>query len=799
MHLQAQAILLGLAVVCTVQADVSHLPNQQQSAGHTFVAASGQIVKQSYNPNGGASYSSNVFNAGNNQDNSRYWWMNTGASPFTKNQNSLTNADTASQLNTLRANTNGCTSTSCQATAGTLNIKHDKQHATKQNNDYSHNPFINNAKKAPQSSTNNLYKQMAHISGSPLEVNSLSQSNQNNNYYSQQQQQQAPRIPCHGPTQICAPKRVCSNGLIRESDLGLVLSQSKNCDSSIEECCAIQADQRPQAQSTSCYDSNSACVAPKNCLNGYISGDQKNLRTNSDRCYGAEVCCRSGNQRRSTTYNQENSVAASSSTSEVLTKEGYVVNVPSNQYLPSFDPNQGSPSNDDPTILRPNPPPTPQRPTPPPPQRPTPPPPQRATPPPQRPTPPPQRPTPPPPQRATPPPQRPNPPPPQRPTPFPQQPQRIPQQTQNRPVIQSFDQAQPIVPVGCAAALNCTDIQYCTSGGVISKTPVILTPEQELYRVPMTDCMDQSTRQIGKCCRDPDYVDPWPLILFIVYLKNTQPRGAGPLDTGFGEFPWMAMVILESNKSLLCGGAIIEKNMVVTSANCVYGLNPRDIMIKGGEWRLGSVEEPKAFQIVRVKNVIYHPAYQPTTLESDVALLYLEENLRYDTHIGPICLDQAESVPSPNDDCVTTGWGKNVLKVHIQNSLMHSIPISVLPQADCQAKLQASSLGYYDSLICGISQSDSCQVDVGSALACADRSGRYSLKGVYSAETDCNSPNQVVAFTHTDLQWIREAKQNPLKARVQPPQPEYLPQSTNEQGYIIAKPTSPQRLYLPPQ
>lgn len=100
-------------------------------------------------------------------------------------------------------------------------------------------------------------------------------------------------------------------------------------------------------------------------------------------------------------------------------------------------------------------------------------------------------------------------------------------------------------------------------------------------------------------------------------------------------------------------------------------LNPRDIMIKGGEWRLGSTEEPKAFQIVRVKNVIYHPAYQPTTLESDVALLYLEENLRYDTHIGPICLDEADSVPSPNDDCVTTGWGKNVLKGNYNAIIIH--------------------------------------------------------------------------------------------------------------------------------
>ena len=221
----------------TVQADVSHLANNHQqsnsigSAGHTFVAASGHLVKQTYNPNGGASYSSKAFNAGNNQDNQdRYWWMNTGASPFTRNTGTQ-NQNTHSIASTAN---NGCTSTACTASAGTLNIKHDTQHANKRN-DYSQNPFINNAKQTPQSSTNNLFKQMAQISGSPLEVNSLSSSSQTNqyqqspqnNYYQQQQQQQAPRIPCHGPTQICAPKRVCSNGLIRESDLGLVLSQSR--------------------------------------------------------------------------------------------------------------------------------------------------------------------------------------------------------------------------------------------------------------------------------------------------------------------------------------------------------------------------------------------------------------------------------------------------------------------------------------------------------------------------------------------------------------------------------------------
>lgn len=87
---------------------------------------------------------------------------------------------------------------------------------------------------------------------------------------------------------------------------------------------------------------------------------------------------------------------------------------------------------------------------------------------------------------------------------------------------------------------------------------------------------------------------------------------------------------------------------------------------------------------------------------------------------------------------------------------MQHTSVSPLPQSDCQSKLEASRLGYTNSLICGVTQQDACEVDVGSALACADRSGRYTLKGVYSSETGCGEPNQVVAYTKTDLQWVRD-------------------------------------------
>ncbi|KAG8300395.1 hypothetical protein J6590_077516 [Homalodisca vitripennis] len=44
----------------------------------------------------------------------------------------------------------------------------------------------------------------------------------------------------------------------------------------------------------------------------------------------------------------------------------------------------------------------------------------------------------------------------------------------------------------------------------MSNSPVILTREQAENKVPLTDCQDPDTGIVGKCCRDPNYKDPWP-------------------------------------------------------------------------------------------------------------------------------------------------------------------------------------------------------------------------------------------------------------------------------------------------
>lgn len=64
------------------------------------------------------------------------------------------------------------------------------------------------------------------------------------------------------------------------------------------------------------------------------------------------------------------------------------------------------------------------------------------------------------------------------------------------------ESVKPLAQIQCPAATNCTEVQFCNSDGSISKTPVYLTPQEEAYRVPLSDCRDLSRGIDGKCCRD---------------------------------------------------------------------------------------------------------------------------------------------------------------------------------------------------------------------------------------------------------------------------------------------------------
>ncbi|XP_045538525.1 uncharacterized protein LOC106708339 [Papilio machaon] len=487
------------------------------------------------------------------------------------------------------------------------------------------------------------------------------------------------------------------------------------------------------------------------------------------------------------------------------------------------------------------------------------------------------------------------------------------------------------IPAGCAAALKCTPIEFCTADGIISNTTIILSRDQNAYRVPLTDCKDLATGRIGKCCRDPFYTDPWPTnqlgkwvpgvfggndgkyvpdnrdssstirnqvtgrpdvtgstILnnfrtpkpttptfgttpgqgqisivgqgngieqgqgairnqgkgqrnkfgFVsqgIKLENGQGQyteqgvgqavvqgggvglvqgggvgirqgvgltteneysassnriylqrydGAGQcgvkhgqrpygnhnnLEVDFAEIPWQAMVLLQSNKSLLCGGVISRPDVVLTSASCVDGLDAKNVLVKGGEWKLGIDDEPLPFQIVQVKTIIFHPGYKSGSLKDDVAILYLSENLRLANNIQPICMpnskDSINAFYNGGGECIVTGWGKVVLQSHLAGSIMHSVNVSLIQADQCESRLQQDYphlLDNYDRDSCACGQptnplNNICKVDIGSALACTTGDGYYVMQGIYSWDSGCQTGNQLAAFYKFDIEWYEWA------------------------------------------
>ncbi|XP_047038564.1 uncharacterized protein LOC124643605 isoform X1 [Helicoverpa zea] len=241
------------------------------------------------------------------------------------------------------------------------------------------------------------------------------------------------------------------------------------------------------------------------------------------------------------------------------------------------------------------------------------------------------------------------------------------------------------------------------------------------------------------------------------------------LEVDFAEIPWQAMVLLQTNRSLLCGGVITRPDVVITSASCVEGLEAKNVLIKGGEWKLGIDEEPLPFQIVQVKHILRHPYYKAGSYLNDVAILVLTENLRLAKNIWPICLpsstDTLDAFYNGAGECIVTGWGKSVLQAHLLGSIMHSLNVSLLNPGECEAKINQDYphlLEQYnqDSCVCGQPTNPAnniCKVDIGSALACTTGDNHFVLRGIYSWDSGCQTGNQLASFYKFDLEWYEWA------------------------------------------
>ena len=269
------------------------------------------------------------------------------------------------------------------------------------------------------------------------------------------------------------------------------------------------------------------------------------------------------------------------------------------------------------------------------------------------------------------------------------------------------------------------------------------------------------------------------------------------LTANFGEWPWQAQILFNSNP--ICGGSLIDHEWVVTAAHCLEDVDTsKDIIVSLGQYNSKSTEEPFGVINRKVLKRKIHPKYQSNLsyklFENDIALLQLDEKVVYNVNIVPICLpDPSEDFGEDNGWAI--GWGETgayvnedyvegseeVFDYRTENTttsiVLREVNVPLMSHAECgtdfddtdkllfghpndeESRLQALRRSYRIKkfFICTENRDrrDVCQGDSGGSLGVQRSDGRFQLAGITSWGLGCGVQANYYARVSEFVNWIQ--------------------------------------------
>ncbi|XP_050536354.1 trypsin-1-like [Daktulosphaira vitifoliae] len=232
-------------------------------------------------------------------------------------------------------------------------------------------------------------------------------------------------------------------------------------------------------------------------------------------------------------------------------------------------------------------------------------------------------------------------------------------------------------------------------------------------------------------------------------------RIVGGVPTYKHQYPWMVMLTYKGK--FYCGGTLINHKYVLTAAHCVHGFDGKNIGARILEHDRSITDEAQHIDF-KVKKVIKHKGYSPSSYNNDIALLRLDTEgieLGQTTGINPVCLP-VEGKSFAGYEGIISGWGAKK-QGGSSSQILHEVYVPIMSNEDCR-KTDYDAKRITNNMMCAgypEGAKDSCQGDSGGPMHIANNSALHVV-GVVSWGEGCALAKKPGVYSRVNryLNWI---------------------------------------------
>ncbi|KAG9510492.1 Serine proteinase stubble, partial [Fragariocoptes setiger] len=267
-------------------------------------------------------------------------------------------------------------------------------------------------------------------------------------------------------------------------------------------------------------------------------------------------------------------------------------------------------------------------------------------------------------------------------------------------------------------------------------------------------------------------------------IPSPTSRIIGGEGARFGEFPYQVHIKIAKHQ---CGGALVDRQSIVTAAHCVYHFISRapvsKLQIVIGAYDIEDEQyqdiPPQYFKVNKVK---LHPQFRFSASHPDrydIAILKLDKPVKYTDNVLPVCLPSL-NYKFENMIGTVTGFGKTdpSLSNRYGTRLLQKVDVPIIDNAQCERwhRTRGIDLKIFPEMMCagyedGLKdacvgdsggplvvkmappsspQSQSSSPDDGAGGANRAEPARWTLAGITSAGFGCAQSRQPGTCDHDE-------------------------------------------------